>query len=118
MIFYKTAKEIAEMRRGGDILARVLEEVIAAVKPGVKTTELDALAHERIVEAGCQPAFLGYEGSVGETPFPNALCVSLNSEVVHGVASRNITLREGDIVGLDIGLRYPGANRELILDMA
>jgi len=88
------------MKQGGKILAMILDEVAKAVKPGITTKELDELATELIFSYGAKPAFLGYEG------FPAALCASVNEVIVHAIPSGD-KLKEGDIVGLDLGILYP-----------
>ncbi len=105
------------MRAGGKLLADVLREVALAAKPGVSLKELDTLAHDRIIQGGAIPAFLGYGKRRGSAPYPATLCASINDEVVHGIGNRSIQLREGDIVGLDLGLRYPKKDG-LYTDMA
>ena len=101
------------MREGGAILSRALQVAVDAVKPGVTMRELDDIVTQVIEEAGGRPSFKGYT-SGGSTPFPTTTCISRNDEVVHGLGSRNITLEEGDIVGLDIGCWY----KDLCTDMA
>ncbi len=118
MIIYKSEKEVAEMRQGGRILACVLRKLIDAAKSGVTTGELDTMAEQLIRQAGCVPVFKGYRQRRGDQPFPDTICTSLNDEVVHGIASRGIRLNSGDIVGIDIGLQYPGKLRRYVLDMA
>ena len=103
MITIKTEQEIEIMRRGGEILAKILDEIAQAVKPGITTNELDELARELIFANGARPAFLGYEG------FPAALCASVNEVVVHAIPSGD-ALKNGDIVGLDLGIVYPVKN--------
>ena len=95
-ILIKTAAQIEAMRRAGRLVARTLAEVGAAIKPGVTTRELDALAESIIRKAGGIPSFKGYNG------FPGSVCASVNSEIVHGIPGKRV-LREGDIVSLDIG---------------
>jgi len=94
------------MRRANVIVAEVLAELRAAVRPGVTTAELDRIAEDLTRRKGAQPAFKGY--SVGGRVFPATLCVSINDEVVHGIPSGSRVLREGDIVGLDFGVCYRG----------
>jgi len=118
MIHLKTEDEMVELRRGGKMLAEILETIITHVRAGVSTLELDSLAQSLILSAGCRPAFLGYQGLGALTPFPATLCTSVNHEVVHGIPKGDVILQNGDIVGLDIGLMYPGILRPLILDMA
>jgi methionyl aminopeptidase len=100
MIIIKTEQEIEIMRAGGKILAKILDEVVQAVKPGITTNELDELAQELIFANGARPAFLGYRG------FPAALCASVNEVIVHAIPSGD-SLKNGDIMGLDLGIVYP-----------
>jgi methionyl aminopeptidase len=108
MIKYKTEEEIAIMREGGKIHARILKEVAKKVKPGIKTATLNDYAEQLIDEAGCTASFLGYQPYDAKRPFPAALCVSINEEIVHGIPNEesNRILFEGDIVSLDLGLTY------------
>lgn len=109
MITIKTVQEIAIMRKGGKILARILNEVKKAAKPGISTKELDALAKKLILKVGGEPAFLNYRSKGEESkPFPATICTSINHEVVHSVPDKSKVLKEGDIIGLDIGIRYQG----------
>jgi methionyl aminopeptidase len=101
MIIYKTPQEIASMRESNQIVARVLDELVGLVKPGVKTRELDDFAETRAKELGAVPAFKGYRG------YPASLCTSVNEEIIHGIPSAR-ELREGDIVGLDFGVKFEG----------
>ncbi len=117
MITIKTQEEISIMREGGKKLAHALKRVVDYVKPGIAVKELNALAEQEIRAAGGDPLFLGYRNSRRGVPYPATLCVSLNDEVVHGIGTRETLLKEGDIVGLDIGLRYPSQNG-LCVDMA
>jgi methionyl aminopeptidase len=96
VIVLKSAREIAAMREAGRIVARVLEMIGAAVRPGVTTAELDALAEREIRKAGAIPAFKGYHG------FPGSICASVNDEVVHGIPGSR-RLAAGDIVSIDVG---------------
>jgi methionyl aminopeptidase len=108
MIKYKTEEEIGVMREGGKIHARILKEVAKKVKPGVKTGDLNDYAERLIDEAGCTAAFLGYQSADAKRPFPAALCVSINEEIVHGIPNEdnNRILFEGDIVSLDLGVTF------------
>src|SRR5438876_2883094 len=106
MILLKSKDEIEHMRRANVMVAEILAEVRAHVRPGVATAELDALAEELTLARGARPAFKGY--TVAGRVFPASICISINDEVVHGVPSRKRTLREGDIVGLDFGVSYRG----------
>ena len=106
MITLKKPEEIKKLREGGVILAKVLKKVADAVKPGVLICDLDALAEQLILKSGALPAFKGYKSKYTETAFPSSLCVSVNNEVVHGLGDRKRALKEGDIVGLDLGVKY------------
>ncbi len=111
----KTKKEIDIMREGGKHLASVLNTVVAIVKPGVRASELNQLAEKKIRDFGDEPAFLNYTPWGANRPYPATLCVSINDEVVHGIPNeKEKILKEGDIVGLDIGLKHKG----LYVDMA
>lgn len=114
-IRYKTEEEIQTLREGGKIHARILKEVAKKVKPGVKTDELNDYAERLIDEAGCTASFLGYQPYDAKRPYPAALCVSINEEIVHGIPNEGgRILFEGDIVTLDLGLTY----NNLITDAA
>ncbi|MDP3762787.1 MAG: type I methionyl aminopeptidase [bacterium] len=103
----RNQKEIEILREGGRKLAAVLEEVKRAVRPGVKTGDLDALAEKLIARSGGRPSFKGYRAAGARSSYPASLCVSVNDEVVHGIPSGR-KLRPGDIAGLDIGMEYGG----------
>ena len=97
MIELKSAREIGLMRRAGHILSEVVERLRASVKPGLSTLEIDADVEDFIRAKGARPAFKGYRG------FPATVCISINEEVVHGIPSAERHVKEGDIVGLDLG---------------
>ncbi len=109
----KSSQEIQAMREGGLLLAKGLQAAVDAVRPGVTMRELDEIATKVLEDGGGKPSFKGYTGG-GDIPFPSTVCISNNHEVVHGVGSRDIVLKEGDIVGLDIGVWY----KDLCTDMA
>lgn len=100
MITLKTQQEIELMRQGGQILASVLFEVAKEVKPGVTTAHLNDLAEKLIAQQGALPAFKGFQG------YPTALCTSVNEEIVHALPSER-QLKQGDIIGLDLGILWP-----------
>jgi methionyl aminopeptidase len=109
MIRYKSDKEIALLKEGGKRLHNILHAVSAIVKPGVSTQELEDLARKLISDIGDTPAFLDYQPWGAKRPFPAALCVSINDEIVHGIPNeKQIFLKEGDIVSLDCGLIHEG----------
>ena len=114
MALTKTTKEIDSMRRGGALLSRALKAAVDAVAPGVTLREIDQIGERVIIEGGGTPSFKGYQSSPGDTPFPSTICLSVNEEVVHGLGNRDLKLKEGDIIGLDIGCWLEG----LCTDMA
>lgn len=117
MITIKNHDDIILMREGGKRLAHILENVVEHVRSGTTMNELNVLAEREIRNSGGDPVFLGYRNSKKDASYPASLCISANNEVVHGVGTRSIILKEGDIVGLDIGMRYPAENG-LCVDMA
>ena len=103
----KNKKELDILREGGKRLAAILVDVAKAAKEGVVTKELDELAEKLILKAGGKPSFKGYKVHGAPMPYPGTICISINEEVVHGLASDR-KLINGDIVGLDIGMWYEG----------
>jgi methionyl aminopeptidase len=101
MVTVKTKPEQASMRRGGQILASVLEELSAQLQPGMTTLELDQAAMAALKRQGATAAFLGHEG------FSKSICTSINEQVVHGIPGQYV-LQDGDLVGLDFGVRFEG----------
>jgi methionyl aminopeptidase len=102
----KTKDEIGKIREGGKILHGILRAAAAMVKPGISTAELNDFAEKEIIKAGGRPSFKNYGEK--DNPFPAGLCTSINEVVVHGIPSKKEILKEGDIVGLDIGMEYKG----------
>jgi len=100
-ITIKSEREIAIMRQAGKIVARVLAQLVEAVRPGLKTEELDLIAEREIKLLGGTPSFKGYHG------YPASLCVSINDEIVHGIPGERV-IQAGDIVSLDLGAIYQG----------
>ena len=107
----KRPEEIEIMHEGGKILAAVLQEVAKMARPGITTLELDTGAAALILKRGAKPAFKGYEN------FPFSLCASVNDVIVHGFPSE-YQLKEGDIVGLDLGVLYKGYNTDMAVTVA
>lgn len=105
-LFTKTSEEIETIADGGKILRDILHATAQMAIPGVSTKELSNFAEAEIKKAGGVPSFIGYGEK--KNPFPAGLCTSVNDVVVHGIPRRNEILREGDIVGLDIGMQYKG----------
>ena len=102
MIVLKSEREIALMRRAGHILADVMDRLRALVKPGMSTLDVDADVEAFIMGRDARPAFKGYRG------FPATVCISINEEVVHGIPSARRRIKDGDIVGLDLGCIVDG----------
>ena len=93
----KTPEQILSMRKAGLVVARTLELLRAAVKPGISTAELDELAEHEIRRSGATPSFKGYHG------YPASVCTSVNEVIVHGIPRPDTVLREGDIISIDCG---------------
>jgi methionyl aminopeptidase len=112
MIIIKTHKEIESMRRGGKILAEIMREIGKRIVSGVNTLELDKLAEKLVFDNGGTPAFKGYGDK--KNSYPATICASINCEIVHGIPDKNVIIKEGDIVKIDIGMKFEG----MITDMA
>lgn len=108
MIKLKTSEEIKILREGGLILGSILETLASMVEPGISTEELENKALQMIKEVKGIPAFKGYKVRKGDAGFPTALCASINEDIVHGIAVPSKFLKQGDIIGLDIGMQYKG----------
>lgn len=102
MIIIKSNHEIELMREAGKIVAETHALLKEAVRPGISTYELDRLAEKNILKYGATPSFKGYGG------FSGSICASPNEVVVHGIPSKDIILKEGDIISIDIGAYYKG----------
>jgi len=100
---YKTVEQMRLMRRAGLVVADALDAVRAALRPGVTTKELDAIAYDVIRSAGATPSFLNY----GQPPYPASTCISVNDEVVHGIPGGR-TVAAGDVVSVDCGAVLAG----------
>ena len=111
----KTPEEIEILREGGKRLAEILSILASKVKPGISSLLLEEEALRLIKEGGDKPAFLGYRPQGAKRPFPAALCLSINEEIVHGIPNETEKIiKEGDIVSLDFGILHRG----LITDAA
>jgi len=102
MIILKSLQEIEKIRKACLIVADVLDAVRGMVKPGCATQALDEFAEQFIRAAGATPAFKGYRG------YPKTLCTSVNSEVIHGIPSKDVVLKQGDIISVDVGAIVEG----------
>ena len=101
MISVKSEREIELMRHAGHINFLTHEEIKKHIRPGVRTEELDRIAHDFIIKNDCVPSELGYEG------YPKSICVSINDEVVHGIPGKR-KIKNGDIVSIDLCVGYKG----------
>jgi methionyl aminopeptidase len=113
----RSPAEIIKLRDSGRLLARVLDQVTGAVRPGVSTLELDELAFEIITAAGAQPSFLGYAPEPGITPFPGSICASVNRVVVHGIPGPE-KLAAGDLITIDCGVLLEGWHTDSAVTIA
>ena len=104
MIIIKKSEELECMRQASRITAQALLVAREAITPGVSTWEVDHKVRTFIEKCGATPSFLGYSG------FPGSACISLNEEVIHGIPSKRVIIKEGDIVKVDVGARFRGYN--------
>lgn len=104
MITIKTAQEIELMRKANVIVRDTLDLLRDNIKEGMTTKALDKIAYDYITKCGAKPSFLGYDG------FPASICTSINEQVVHGIPSDKVVIKEGDIVSVDCGSIYKGFN--------
>lgn len=107
MITIKNQQDIQKMRESNRIVALLLHKLESIIKPGINTLELDRFAEDLIRLEGGIPAFKGYQVP-GLDPFPSTLCTSVNSCIVHGIPSKKVILKEGDIIGIDVGVLKSG----------
>lgn len=107
MIILKTAAEIEVMAEAGRRLALIIKQLKDEIRIGVTGIFLEKRARELIREAGAKPAFLGYQPAGSREPYPFSLCISLNNVIVHGRPG-DFSIKEGDLVKLDLGLKYKG----------
>jgi methionyl aminopeptidase len=106
MIIAKSKKDLDRMREVGELIAEVRESLRRMVAPGISTLELNAVAEKMMREMGAIPTFIGYRPH-GMTPFPFAICASVNEQIVHGFSTKT-PLRDGDIISLDMAATYNG----------
>lgn len=102
MIYLKTEDEIELLRQSNLLVGRTLAEVAKWIQPGVTTAKLDEIAEQFIRDHGAIPTFKGFPNQFG-LPFPGSLCTSVNDEVVHGIPSEKVVLKDGDIISVDCG---------------
>lgn len=108
MIFIKSSEEIAIMKEGGKILARIMEELGKKIEPGITTKYLDKVTTDLVFKYKAKLSFKNYQG------FPAVICTSINEEVVHGVPSER-KLKEGDIISLDLGILFKGLHTDMAI---
>ena len=107
-ITLRSVREIGLIRSAGAIVADVLSKLQEMAKPGMTTGELDAVALDMTAKAGAEALFKGVRSPHARTAFPGAICASINEEVVHGIPSADVVLKEGDVLSIDFGVRLAG----------
>lgn len=106
-MWVKKKKELQQIKEGGKLMGEILSELQKQTKPGMSTWDVDVLAEKMILKVGGRPAFKGYKTHFADTPFPSTICASVNTELVHGIARKDVVLKDGDILSIDIGMEYP-----------
>jgi methionyl aminopeptidase len=104
----RSNREIEMLRRAGAIVADVLSKLQEQVRPGISTGELDELSSEMADAAGAVPLFRGVKGPYSKKAFPGSICASINEQVVHGIPSREVTVKRGDLLSIDFGVKVDG----------
>jgi len=107
LIELKTKHEVEGLRAAGSIVAQTFLEIESMIKPGVVLREVDKVAEKFILKHGAETLYKGIRQMPYQRPFPGVICASVNQEICHGMPDNRV-LKEGDIVGIDIGLRYKG----------
>jgi len=107
LITLKSERELAQIRVACRVVVEALALVRSLARPGVTTGQLDNAVEKRIIECGAEPAFKGHGATGKRPPFPGSICTSINEEVVHGIPGER-SLREGDLLSVDVGARYKG----------
>jgi len=107
-ITLRSRREIELIRKAGAIVADVLSKLQEIAEPGVTTAQLDAVALQMTADAGAAALFKGVRSPLSRTPFPGAICASINEQVVHGIPSENTRLKSGDILSVDFGVKLDG----------
>ena len=111
MVTIKSKQEIEKMREACRIAALAQKAVEEAIRPGISTLELDKIAEDTMRKHGAIPAEKGYPSGVKGVPaFPGSICASVNDEVIHGIPSKNVILKEGDIISVDLVAYKDGFN--------
>ena len=99
----KNSREVGKMREAGRVVSLIHERIERAIAPGVTSADLDEIARQSLAELGATSSFLNYGGGPDRRPFPGHICASINDVIVHGIPSKRTTLREGDIISVDVG---------------
>jgi methionyl aminopeptidase len=107
-ITLRSSREIELMRKAGVVVADVLLKLQEMARAGVSTAELDDVAAKMTAQAEAQALFKGVRNPGAKKPFPGVICASINEQVVHGIPSNNVKLKEGDILSIDFGVRLHG----------
>ncbi len=107
-ITLRSRREIELMRNAGAVVANVLSKLQEIARPGVSTAHLDEVAAKLTSEAAALPLFKGVRSPYARMPFPGVICTSINEQVVHGIPSNGVTLKPGDILSIDFGVRLQG----------
>jgi methionyl aminopeptidase len=107
-ITLRSAREIELMRQAGSVVAKVLSKIKEKTEPGVTTAMLNRIAIEMSAEAGAETLFKGVKVPYIKQPFPGAICASVNEQIVHGIPSEKVVLQQGDIIGVDFGVKLNG----------
>ncbi len=107
-ITLRSRREVELIRKAGLIVANVLSKLQEIAQPGISTAELDSVAERMTKECGAEALFKGVRNPGAREPFPGVICASLNEQVVHGIPSRDVKLKESDILSVDFGVRLDG----------
>jgi len=107
-ITLRSRREIELMRKAGEVVADVLSKLQEVAKPGITTGWLDSIALQMTTQAGAIPLFKGVRSPYARIPFPACICASINEQVVHGIPSEAVMLKNGDILSIDFGVRLDG----------
>ena len=107
-IILKSDREIDLMRKAGEVVGNVLLKLKETVEPGMTTADLNEIAEDMSAQAGAQTLFKGVRSPYAKIPFPGAICASVNNEIVHGIPSKKVELKDGDIISVDFGVNLGG----------
>lgn len=114
----KTLEEIKILREGGRRIAVIRDKLASRVVAGASAEDIEDAAKELFAASGGEPSFFNYRGRKQEKPFPARVCVSVNDAIVHGLPRPDIVFKEGDVVGVDVGLKYQGLYTDTAVTVA